>query len=105
MNGFRAERARANCRWLSQPSRAVFRNVFVRFLNSQALFSARVQAIVSLPPVSMIKPCGICGGLVHSDVPSNLHPRKKAALVESNMQAHLQTHSFAELLRYEIRQD
>jgi len=55
--------------------------------------------------VNTIKPCGICGGLVRSDIPSNLHPHKKAAFVESNMQAHLQTHSFAELLRYEIRQD
>jgi hypothetical protein len=34
-----------------------------------------------------------------------LHPRKKAAFVESDMQAHMRTHSFAELLRYEIRQD
>jgi len=68
------------------------------------LLSADAQAIVSLP-VSMIRPCGICGGLVRSDIPSNLHPRKKAAFVESDMQAHLQTHSFAELLRFEIRQD
>jgi hypothetical protein len=34
-----------------------------------------------------------------------LHPRKKAAVAESDMQAHLRTHSFAELLRFEIRQD
>jgi hypothetical protein len=34
-----------------------------------------------------------------------LHPRKKAAFVESDMQAHMRTHSFAELLRFEIRQD
>ncbi len=55
--------------------------------------------------MSIIKPCGICGGLVRSNIPSNLHPRTKAALVESDMQAHLRTHSFAELLRFEIRQD
>jgi hypothetical protein len=53
----------------------------------------------------MIKPCGICGGLVRSDFPSNLHPHTKAALVASDMQAHMRTHSFAELLRFEIRQD
>jgi hypothetical protein len=34
-----------------------------------------------------------------------MHPRKKAAFFESDMQAHMRTHSFAELLRYEIRQD
>jgi hypothetical protein len=34
-----------------------------------------------------------------------LHPRKKAAFFESDMQAHMRTHSFAELLRFEIRQD
>src|ERR1700682_901532 len=53
----------------------------------------------------MIRPCGICGGLVRSVIPSHLHPRKKAAFVESDMQAHMRTHSCAELLRYEIRQD
>jgi len=53
----------------------------------------------------MIRPCGICGGLVRTNIPSNLHPRKKAAFVESDMQAHMRTHSFAELLRFEIRQD
>ena len=59
----------------------------------------------SQPPVNLVKPCGICGGLVRSDIPLNLHPRKKAAVAESDMQAHLRTHSFAELLRFEIRQD
>jgi hypothetical protein len=53
----------------------------------------------------MLRPCGICGGLIRSDIPSNVHPRKKAAFVESDMQAHMRTHSFAELLRFEIRQD
>jgi hypothetical protein len=53
----------------------------------------------------MIRPCAICGGLVRSDLPAGLHPHRKAAFVESDMQAHLRTHSFAELLRFEIRQD
>jgi hypothetical protein len=34
-----------------------------------------------------------------------LHPGRKAAFVESDMQVHMRTHSFAELLRFEIRQD
>jgi len=86
------------------PEPGSFRNGFVRFLNAQALFSAGTRAIVSFP-VTLVKPCGICGGLVRSDIPLNLHPRKKAAVAESDMQAHLRTHSFAELLRFEIRQD
>ena len=49
--------------------------------------------------------CGICGGLIRSATPANWHPGKRARRVERDMQAHLKTHSFAELLRYEIRQD
>jgi hypothetical protein len=53
----------------------------------------------------MVGTCGICGGIVRSDVPGNWHPFKRARKAERDMQAHLKTHSFAELLRYEIRQD
>lgn len=53
----------------------------------------------------MINTCGICGGQIRSDAPSSWHPAKLARRVERDMQAHLSTHSFAELLRYEIRQD
>jgi hypothetical protein len=49
--------------------------------------------------------CGICGGLIRSEIPPNWHPGKRARRAERDLQAHLRTHSFAELLRYEIRQD
>jgi hypothetical protein len=53
----------------------------------------------------MINTCGICGREVESKVPSNWHPSKLLLRAERDMQAHLGTHSFAELLRYEIRKD
>ena len=53
----------------------------------------------------MTTACGICGGLIESRVPANWHPSKLARRAESDMQTHMKTHSFAELLRYEIRQD
>jgi hypothetical protein len=34
-----------------------------------------------------------------------LQPGRKAAFVENAVQVHMRTHSFAELLRFEIRQD
>lgn len=49
--------------------------------------------------------CGICGNTVESRVPSNWHPSKLARRAERDMQAHMKTHSFAEVLRYEIRKD
>jgi hypothetical protein len=49
--------------------------------------------------------CAICGGAIGSDIPTNWHPGKRARRVERAMEAHLKTHSFAEVLRYEIRQD
>jgi hypothetical protein len=52
-----------------------------------------------------ITTCGICGDLVCSDVGPDLHPRLQAHQLLRDMQAHLSTHSFAELLRWEIRQD
>ena len=64
-----------------------------------------MRGVHSRLPVNMTRPCGICGGLIRSDIPANWHPHKKAAFAESDMQAHMRTHSFAELLRFEIRQD
>jgi hypothetical protein len=55
--------------------------------------------------VNHISTCGICGDLVRSETGANLHPRLQAHQALRDMQAHLSTHSFAELLRYEIRQD
>jgi hypothetical protein len=53
----------------------------------------------------MTTTCGICGDLIESRVPSNWHPSKLKRRAESDLQAHLKKHSFAEVLRYEIRQD
>jgi hypothetical protein len=52
-----------------------------------------------------VNTCGICGGVVRADAPPIGHPGKQARRAERAMQAHLKTHSFAEVLRYEIRQD
>jgi hypothetical protein len=53
----------------------------------------------------MTSTCGICGGVVRSDVSTDWHAGKRARHAERDMLAHLKTHSFAEVLRYEIRQD
>jgi hypothetical protein len=55
--------------------------------------------------VTVTTTCGICGDLIESRVPGNWHPSKLARRAEWDMQAHLKTHSFAEVLRWEIRQD
>src|SRR5919201_3181548 len=49
--------------------------------------------------------CEVCGALIHSHVPANWHPGKLRRRAERDMQAHLATHSFAEVLRWEIRKD
>ena len=49
--------------------------------------------------------CRICGGVVESRIPSDWHPSKLLRRAELDLQAHLRTHSFAEILRFEIRQD
>ena len=49
--------------------------------------------------------CGICGDVVRSEIPAEWHPIKRARRAMRDMQAHLKTHSFAEVLRHEIRQD
>src|SRR5258708_34052775 len=53
----------------------------------------------------MVNACGICGDLVRTDVPGSWHPLKRLRLAQRDMQMHLKTHTFAELLRFEIRQD
>jgi hypothetical protein len=53
----------------------------------------------------IITTCGICGDLVRSTVGPDWHPGKRALRAYKDMQQHLTTHSFAELLRLEIRQD
>ena len=49
--------------------------------------------------------CGICGDLVRTEVPPNWHPSKQLLRAQRDMRAHMQKHTFAEVLRYEIRQD
>ena len=49
--------------------------------------------------------CGVCGGQILTSIPSSWHPSKLAHRAERDLQAHMRTHSFAEILRSEIRQD
>ena len=49
--------------------------------------------------------CGICGDLVRSTVGLNWDLGLRALRAYQDIQAHMNTHSFAELLRFEIRQD
>ena len=53
----------------------------------------------------IVTTCGICGDLVRSTVGHDWKPSKKARRAHMDMQDHLNTHSFAELLRFEIRKD
>jgi hypothetical protein len=55
--------------------------------------------------VEFVSTCVICGGLIRSEAPADWHPGKRARRAERDMLAHLSTHPFAEVLRYEIRQD
>ncbi|MBV8714009.1 MAG: hypothetical protein JO318_19950 [Chloroflexi bacterium] len=58
-----------------------------------------------MPSREIITTCGICGDLVRSAVAPHWNPGRKALRAYQDMQKHLTTHSFAELLRFEIRQD
>jgi hypothetical protein len=70
------------------------------------LSSAARRAIVrSLERNTMVNSCGICGNLIRTEVPPNWHPAKQQRRAQRDMAAHLKTHSFAEVLRFEIRQD
>jgi hypothetical protein len=53
----------------------------------------------------MVNTCGICGDVVRSDVPATWHPSKQMRRAQRDMQSHMKTHTFAEVLRFEIRQD
>jgi hypothetical protein len=55
--------------------------------------------------VNLIYTCAICGDLVRSEFGANWNLGERARRAMLDMQAHLDTHSFAELLRFEIRQD
>ena len=55
--------------------------------------------------VNLIYTCAICGDLVRSEIGENWNLGERARRAMRDMQAHLNTHSFAELLRFEIRQD
>jgi hypothetical protein len=55
--------------------------------------------------VEIVATCGICGDLVRSAIRPGWNTDRKARRARKDMQAHLLTHSFAELLRFEIRQD
>jgi hypothetical protein len=59
------------------------------------------------PPLLMTRSttCLICGEDVLSRVPAGWNPGKLARRLALDMQAHVKTHSFAEVLRFEIRQD
>jgi hypothetical protein len=56
-------------------------------------------------PREIVTTCAICGEFVRSLVAPEWRPSKKAQRAHMDMQDHLMTHSFAELLRYEIRKD
>jgi rRNA maturation protein Nop10 len=49
--------------------------------------------------------CRVCGGLIQSSIPANWHPSKLASRARRDLKAHMRTHSFAEILRSEIRHD
>ena len=53
----------------------------------------------------IVTTCAICGDLVRSSVGHDWKPSKKARRAHLDMQDHMMTHSFAELLRFEIRKD
>ncbi len=49
--------------------------------------------------------CSICGAVLVTSVPSNWHPSKLENRAEWDLQEHVRSHSFTEVLRYEIRRD
>jgi hypothetical protein len=55
--------------------------------------------------VHVTSTCAVCGGLIQTSIPSTWHPSKLARTAERDLQAHMRSHSFAEILRSEIRQD
>jgi hypothetical protein len=55
--------------------------------------------------MNLTSTCGVCGNQIRTSIPSSWHPSKLATRAERDLQAHMRTHSFAEILRSEIRQD
>jgi hypothetical protein len=55
--------------------------------------------------VNVTSTCGVCGGEIQTSIPSSWHPSKLVTCAERDLQDHMRTHSFAEILRSEIRQD
>jgi hypothetical protein len=55
--------------------------------------------------VSLTSTCAICGGQIQTRIPATWHPSKLKRSAQRDLQAHMRTHSFAEILRSEIRQD
>jgi hypothetical protein len=53
----------------------------------------------------IVSTCDICGDVVRSRVGLHWNSGRRALRAYEDMQAHLNTHSFAELLRFEIRKD
>ncbi len=58
-----------------------------------------------MPSGDIVTTCGICGDEVRTVTRPDWNPGRRALRAYQDMQAHLNTHSFAELLRFEIRQD
>ena len=53
----------------------------------------------------MTSTCAICGDVIESRIARNWHPGKLKRRAQWDIQAHLKRHSFADVLRFEIRQD
>lgn len=53
----------------------------------------------------MTSQCDICGDFVASEAVPAWFPIQQSRLAERDMQEHLLTHSFVEMLRHELRQD
>jgi hypothetical protein len=55
--------------------------------------------------VTTTSTCAICGTAIETRIPPDWHPSHLARRAEEDLDSHLQTHSLAEVLRHEIRQD
>jgi hypothetical protein len=55
--------------------------------------------------VTTTSTCAICGTATETRIPPDWHPSHLARRAEEDLDSHLQTHSLAEVLRHEIRQD
>ncbi len=56
--------------------------------------------------LSTTSTCSLCGAIIRTSVPVSWHPQKLERRARRDLRDHLETrHSFAEILRYEIRRD